>query len=93
MLSHHDLLVALADELSPRAITSLRILAAVVLVTLLCGLFYVLRNLRDLKADRGGAAETPLRRANYFLIFIACAVMFLAACVFLFLVAKAGSPI
>ena len=89
----HDTLSAFSQELGPRAVTSLRVLAAVVLVTLVCGLIYVLRNIRSLKAGPSREAETPSPRPNHIIIFVACAVMFAAACVLLFLVAKAGAPI
>ncbi len=87
-----ETVAAFAQELGPRAITSLRMLAAILLVTLVCGLIYVLQNLRDLKAQPT-SGERPMRRANHIVIFVVCAVMFVAACVLLFLVAKAGSPI
>ena len=82
-----DLVGAVLDA-SPAAIASLRMIAAIVLVTMLCGLIYLLRNLRDLKAEAGPRAQTTRSRANHIMIFVACAVVFGAACVLLFLVAK-----
>jgi hypothetical protein len=85
-------LAAVVSELGPRAVSSLRMIAAILLVTVLCGLVYVLRNLRGLKAEPGPNAKSPPLRTNHVMIFLLCAAVFAAACVLLFLVAKAGSP-
>lgn len=89
----HGTLGAVAQELGPRAINSLRVLAAILLVTMLCALIYVLRRMREMKDEPHARGPTPPARANHILIFVACAVIFVAACVLLFLVAKSGSAI
>jgi hypothetical protein len=88
-----DKVAALADELGPRAIMSLRVLAAVVLVTMLCGLIHVLRNIRSMRAEPGPRGENATASVNHIMIFVGCAVVFAAACALLYLVAKSGSPI
>lgn len=77
-------------QAAPTAQTaSLRVLAAIILVVMICGLIYVLRNTKSLKAETSAREKTATRQANYILIFVACALMFVLACVFLYLVARA----
>lgn len=83
-------LSAILLQAGPTAQTaSLRILAAIILVVMICGLIYVLRNVKSLKAETRARETTPTRQASYIMIFVACTVVFVLACVFLYLVARA----
>ncbi len=79
------LLQVAADRLAP-----IRILAAILLVGLLCGLIYVLRHLKNLNAEIRADDLVPAGRGpRNNMIFIACAVVFVVTCLLLFLIVKA----
>lgn len=68
----------------------LRVLAAIMLVGILCTFIYVLRHLSKIKnelADDDIVPDEKGPRNN--MIFIVCAVAFIAVCLLLFLVVKA----
>ena len=71
------------------SIASLRMIAAILLVVLLCGLIYVLRNVRTLRVEVSGRDSIGKRGRDRTLIFIACAVTFVLVCLLLFFVARA----
>ena len=71
-------------QVVPAQRASLKILAAILLVVLICGLIYVLRNFATLKTDENSQA---LRGPRNNFIFIACATTFAVVCLLLYLVA------
>ena len=82
-------LYLLQAEVAARG-ASLRMLAAILLLVLLCGLFYVLLHVKSFKAEVNKGARglsRPGARSN--VMFIACALAFVVICILLFLVAKA----
>ena len=74
--------VALLAQADVSRFASFRVLAAVLLVVLICGLLYVLRHLKSFSAPQKG-------RASSYVIFVGCAVTFVVVCLLLYLVAKA----
>ena len=64
-------------------VASLRVLAAILLAVMICGLIYVLPRLK------GAPAGSAARSARNNLIFLSCAIAFLILCVLLYLVARA----
>ena len=81
-------LYLLQAEVAARS-ASLRMLAAILLLVLVCGLVYVLLQVKSFKAEASKEARgmwQPGTRSN--VMFVICALAFLAICVLLFLVAK-----
>jgi hypothetical protein len=77
-------------QAAPPALAPVRVLAAMLLVLLLCGLIYVLRHVKSLKAEiKANDVMPTLRGPRNNMIFIACALTFVIVCLLLFLVAKA----
>ena len=68
---------------------SFRVIAAIVLVALICGLIYVLRNVRSLKVEVLPTDKIGKRGRDRTMIFIGCAVTFVVVCVLLFVMARA----
>ena len=68
---------------------SFRIIAAIVLVVLLCGLSYVLYHVKSLRAEIRADQAIGRRGRDRTLIFIGCALTFLVVCVLLFYMARA----
>ena len=88
-LSVHRLFCGALVQTTPEAANSFRLIAATVLVMVLCGLIYALRNLRSLKAETGSSTSGGGRRTNHIMIFVACVVVFAIACFLLFRMATA----
>ncbi len=87
--SVHHLLGELLVQTTPQAENALRLIAATVLVMIVCGLIYVLRHVRSLKAEAGSGDNSGRRRADYIMIFVASVVIFAIACFLLFRMATA----
>jgi hypothetical protein len=76
--------ICLAQASPSSGAASARILAAVVLVGMICGLLYVLRHLRTMKIELGGKNEATKRDRYALLIFAGCTIIFFAACLLLY---------
>ncbi|HEV3410563.1 MAG TPA: hypothetical protein VG095_09720 [Chthoniobacterales bacterium] len=83
------ILLHLLQAAPTSSMASLRMIAAILLVVLLCGLIYVLRNIRSLRVEVAGNERVGKRGRDRTLIFVAFAVTFVLVCLLLFLVARA----
>jgi hypothetical protein len=89
ILAGSDLGFSLLQAAPTTQLASLRVIAAIVLVVMICGVLYVLRNLKNLRAEIRPSEMIGRRGRDRTMIFIGCAMAFVVICLLLFLVAKA----
>ncbi len=86
-----SLLVLAQETVAPaRSGAPLRVFAAILLVAILCAVVYVLRHLTKVKQEIADDDLLPTERGpRNNMVFIVCAVTFVAVCLLLFLLVKA----